>query len=137
MFLLQLVELVDKSLYHGFSTICFVIFSCFTQSVLNDVSIIIVESDVVLENISSSFSGKNIKDGQLAVAGEEVSSLVKFLNLLMIINVLVIVVNEHVDLDEDVEEPRHASVRVEGEGGEGSLTWATATVTKHNQKITN
>ena len=104
---------------------------------LNDVSIIIVESDVVLENISSSFSGKNIKDGQLAVAGEEVSPLVKFLNLLMIINVLVIVVNEHVVLDEDVEEPRHASVRVEGEGGEGSLTWATATVTKHNQKITN
>ena len=61
----------------------------------------------------------------------------ELLDLLMVVYLLVLVVNEHMVLDEHVEELPHVSVRVEGEGSQGSLAWSLATVTKHDEEITH
>ena len=44
------------------------------------------------------FSGQDVLDDQLAVGGEEVAALVQLLNLLVVVNILLAVFDEHVVL---------------------------------------
>ena len=44
------------------------------------------------------FSGQGVLDDQLAVGGEEVAALVQLLNLLVVVNILLAVFDEHVVL---------------------------------------
>ena len=61
----------------------------------------------------------------------------KLFDLLMVINLFVLIINEHVILDEHVEQLAHAAVGVEGERGEGCLVWSLAAVAEHDQEVTH
>ena len=87
---------------------------CIDCTYLDNISIVVVECHVVLKHICSGLGWQHIEDREFAVAGKEVSPLVQLLDLLMVINFLILVINEHVILDEHVQELAHATVRVEG-----------------------
>merc|ERR550519_816571 len=93
--ILQFLELVDQRLNHGLGAVDFVIIPGFAQGSLDDVSVIIVKCDVVFENVSSGFGGKNVIDDKFAVASQKVSPFVQLLNLLMVVNFLVFLVHKN------------------------------------------
>ena len=89
----------------------------------------------MFEDVCSGLGWQHVIDGELAVAGQEVTTLVKLLDLLMIVDVLIVVVNEDVVLDEDVEQLPHAAVRVEGERLQRSLARRLAAVPEHDEEV--
>ena len=90
-FLLQFIELVDERLDHSLCAVCLVIFSCLTKSGLkrdrieaakrnfithlDDVSVVIVEGDIMLEDVSSGLGWEYVVYNKLAVTGEEIPIL--------------------------------------------------------------
>ena len=53
----------------------------------------------MLEDVSSSLSGKYSEHRQFAVTSQKVSSLVELLNFLVVIHVLIVIVDEDMVLD--------------------------------------
>ena len=75
----------------------------------------------MFEDISSNFSWQNIVDNQLAKAGQKVTSFVQFLDFGMIVLVLLVIINEHVILNEVIQELNESIGGAEDQGSKNRI----------------
>ena len=74
------------------------------------ITIVIVEGDVVLEDVCSTLHWHDIVDNKLAKSGKEISSLVQFLNLRVVVHLIVFLVDEDVILNEVIDQLHHCRI---------------------------
>ena len=74
------------------------------------ITIVIVEGDVVLEDVCSTLHWHDIVDNKFAKSGKEISSLVQFLNLRVVVHLIVFLVDEDVILNEVIDQLHHCRI---------------------------
>ena len=88
---------------HGASAIDFVNLSGLAQRRLDYVAVIVIVFHVVAEHLGRHFDGQHVVNDQFAIAGQIVAQLVQLLNFGVLVLFLVVLLDEHIRLDELVE----------------------------------
>lgn len=132
---LQISEQHREAHHHCPRAAHFVDLPRLSQSCFDDVPVVVVVLDVMAENVRGGPNGQHVVNNELAVARQEVAPLVQLLDLRVLVVPVLLVVHEHVRLDEVVERLLQAEVGLVHERPEQRVLFQL--LAERNQQVAN